>query len=258
MEMLPKFTFSTGQEAYAIILNEAQDNRAALRSIGLYDQRPTLVIIGGASNMNSESYTALAPIFVDVLAPLAEEFGLYVIDGGTDAGVIQMMGQARGAIAGTFALIGIAPEGKVMFPHMSYPDDSQHQRKELEPNHTHFVLAPGTEWGDESPWIARVATLLSGEAPSIALLINGGKIAFTDLKENIDCGRSAVILEGSGRLADDIARSLRKEYSESNRAINDWVYTLPHNQLIVTNLSNPHHALKNLLRQYLVPSILNR
>ncbi|MEB3210542.1 MAG: hypothetical protein VKL39_04280 [Leptolyngbyaceae bacterium] len=255
--MITTFTFPNGHTAQAIVLNESQDNRSALHSMGLHQQRPTLVVIGGASHMTSEALSALIPIFNDVVAPLAEELELYVVDGGTDAGVIHMMGQGRLAINGTFPLIGVAPEGKIRFPELSYPEDTDYERKELEPNHTHFALAPGDKWGNESPWIARVSTLLSGSHPSLTLLINGGKIAFTDLLENIKCERSAIILEGSGRLADNIAKFLKEPDFIFDPDIHHLLEKFPRDKLIVTHLLTPPQELRTLLQHYLTPTILN-
>ena len=36
----------------------------------------------------------------------------------------------------------------------------------LEPNHTHQVLVPGSSWGEESPWLADIATWLADRLPS--------------------------------------------------------------------------------------------
>ena len=35
---------------------------------------------------------------------------------------------------------------------------------QFEPNHTHFVIVPGSDWGDESPWITWVASELAAVA----------------------------------------------------------------------------------------------
>jgi hypothetical protein len=256
--MINTFTFPNGHSAQSILLSNDQNNRSALQSMGLQQQRPTLVIIGGASKMTQEALSALLPMFINVIAPFVEEFGLYVVDGGTDAGVIQMMGQARAAIKGTFPLIGVAPEGKVRFPHLSYPEDKDDERKELEPNHTHFALAPGDKWGNESPWIAEVATLLAGSHPSLTILINGGKIAFTDLLENIKSQRPAIILEGSGRLADNIAQFLKNPDFVFDPEIHHLLEEFPRNKLIVTNLLDSQHTLNALLKRHLTSNIVNK
>ena len=52
----------------------------------------------------------------DVLVPLAAEHHLTVVDGGTDAGIMKMMGEARSAARHSFPLIGVAPSGLVSLP----------------------------------------------------------------------------------------------------------------------------------------------
>ncbi|MBD2244708.1 hypothetical protein H6G26_14110 [Nostoc sp. FACHB-888] len=49
-------------------------------------------------------------LFTEVLAPIAESLGAYVVDGATDAGVMQLIGEARTYINARFALIGVRPE----------------------------------------------------------------------------------------------------------------------------------------------------
>ena len=251
MNELIELTLPTGKPAWAIRLDACQDYLATLHSIGLEGAHPVLVVIGGASNMTEESLTRLSQLFVEVIAPVAEQLGAWVVDGGTDAGVIQMMGKARNAIGATFKLIGIAPEGKVKLPHLSPLPDEAYERKELEPHHTHFVLIPGSKWGDESPWLAKIASDLSGGAPSITLLINGGKIALVDLSANIEAGRSAIVLAGSGRLADQIARAIRFPNQSVESPIADLFQKTEKDQLTLFDLSSPLDELTDLLRRRL-------
>jgi hypothetical protein len=72
-------------------------------------------------------------------------------------------------------------------------------------HHTHLLLVPGTEWGDEAPWIVDVADAVAGDRPSVTLLINGGEIAYDDADRSLDRGRPVVVLAGTGRTADAIA-----------------------------------------------------
>ena len=63
----------------------------------------------------------------------------------------------------------------------------QDQSAPLDPHHTHFILVPGKNWGDESSWIAQIATQLAGDQPSVAVLVNGGKIAHDqDVPSNLE------------------------------------------------------------------------
>ena len=177
-----------------------------LKEMGLTEPRATLVVVGGASGLDAKQQTQLEGLFHRVLAPLAEEMQLYVVDGGTDAGVMRCMGQARTAIEGTFPLIGVAPESLVGLPDRpaTHPDAST-----LEPNHTHCLLVPGKEWGDESSWISKIATDLSGPHESMTILINGGSVTVQDAYASVNAGREIVIVAGSGRVADDIVEALR-------------------------------------------------
>src|SRR5919202_917017 len=157
MEKPFKIAVSNGLTAPAIQVQCPEELSTALHELDLHSPRPILVVVGGASKVSEADLTRLRWLFVKVLAPLAQELGASVVDGGTDVGVMQMMGQARAEIAATFPLIGVTPVGKVALPHR-IPSSSKVTA--LEPHHTHFVLIPGSNWGDESPWLARVASVL--------------------------------------------------------------------------------------------------
>ncbi|HEY9889662.1 MAG TPA: hypothetical protein V6D02_14750, partial [Candidatus Obscuribacterales bacterium] len=193
------------------LVDEMTDLKKYFQDVGLAEPRMTLVIVGGASGLDNDQQTQLDGLFRRVLAPLAEEMQLYVVDGGTDAGVMRLMGQARTAIRGTFPLVGVAPRSLVNLPDqpVNHPDAST-----LEPNHTHCVLVPGDQWGDESVWIAKIATDLSGPHESMTVLINGGSVTVQDAYASINAGREIVIIAGTGRVADDIVQALRYKVVE--------------------------------------------
>ncbi|MEO1294327.1 MAG: hypothetical protein AAFW75_00715 [Cyanobacteria bacterium J06636_16] len=135
----------------------------------------------------------------------------YREDGGTDAGVMRLMGQARTTIGGTFPLIGVAPQSLVSLPDRAaeHPDAST-----LEPHHTHCLLVPGENWGDESAWIAEIATQLSGSHESLTILVNGGSVTVKDAYASIKAGREVLIISGTGRVADDLTAALRYKVLE--------------------------------------------
>ena len=197
--------------ATAIQVHNTSELPKALHEIGLQEKRPTLVLVGGASGLSDRYIACLRKLFVEKLAPLIEKAEAYVVDGGTDAGVMQLMGQTRLNLGGTFPLIGVAAIGTVIIPNIknTFVDAAP-----LEQNHTHFVLVPGNNWGDESPWIADVATTLANGAPSVTILINGGKIALQDAKHSIRVNRPLVVVAGSGRTADRIVTAMRGKASD--------------------------------------------
>ena len=62
-----------------------------------------------------------------------------------------------------------------------------------------------TAWGDEVPWLGRVASAVAGSRASATLLVNGGEIAYLDMADSLSRDRPVVVLAGSGRTADDVA-----------------------------------------------------
>jgi hypothetical protein len=74
----------------------------------------------------------------------------------------------------------------------------------LEPHHVH-LLVPGDAWGDESPWLAEVASVVAGDHPSVTLLVNGGETTYIDAAQSIQRRRPVIVLAETGRTADAIA-----------------------------------------------------
>lgn len=238
-------SFPNGQIAYAVEVDNFVNLSHTLHDLGLQDSRPILSLIGGASKISEADLARLRLLFVEVIAPLVEELQADVVDGGTDAGVMKMIGHARNQINGTFSLIGVAPVGTVTLPH-TVPLSSDTEA--LEPHHTHFVLIPGSNWGDESPWLVQVASVLANKAPSITLLVNGGEISLVDVIENLKVGRKIVVIAGSGRLADEIAFAINHPESQAREKVAEVV---KQNNLLLFDLSQPMSELAHLLRQLL-------
>ncbi len=238
-------SFPSGQTADAVQVDDFVNLPTALHDLGFQGSRPLLVLVGGASKVSEADLARLRLLFVEVIAPLVEELNADVVDGGTNAGVMKMMGEARRDINGTFSLIGVAAVGTVTLPN-AVPTSSNTEA--LEPHHTHFVLVPGFNWGDESPWQARIASLLAKEAPSVTLLINGGEIALVDVMENLKVGRTIVVIAGSGRLADEIAFARNHPEFEAREKVAE---VAGQSNLLLFDLSQPMSELAKLLRQQL-------
>lgn len=199
--------FPGNHTAQVAIAESSSNLREILPSLGFdLRPRPVLVIIGGAGHLSPEDHDRVTQLFTDVLVPIADRYQACVVDGGTNSGVMHLMGQARARAGGTFPLIGVSPIDLVEFPEHPSPEP---EAAALEPHHSHFILIPGSRWGDESPWLAQVASELAGQAPSVAVLLNGGEITWKDAKENAGQGRPIIVVEGSGRVADVIAARLR-------------------------------------------------
>jgi hypothetical protein len=195
-----KISLSAQHHALRLHINDETELPAVLPALGLNPPRPVLVLVGGASGLQKEHIDAVSRI-ISLLAQIADVTNSAVIDGGTQSGVMAWMGQARARAGYRFPLMGVAAEGVVTWP--GGPEENT--RTHLDPNHTHFILVPGNRWGDESPWIAKIATQLAGALPSVTLLINGGEISRHDVANSFAAGRPVIILKGTGRLADELA-----------------------------------------------------
>jgi len=176
----------------------------ALASIGLSGSRPTLVLVGGADGLAPEELERLRPLFADTIVPVVAAAGGAVVDGGTDSGVMRLMGEGAAAIGLRVPLVGVAASATVTLPGDPTADDNA----ELEPHHSHFVFVPGDSWGDEAKWLPLVATVLAGPLPSVTLLVNGGETAWRDVEASVAAGRTVLVLDGSGRAADQMAAAL--------------------------------------------------
>lgn len=174
--------------------------RPALRGAGIDRDRPVLVLVGGAGGMADADLAALAEVVHREVVPALDRHDAVVVDGGTDAGVMRVIGRARPGAR--FPLVGVAVENTVAAGGGSPPTPDA---AELEPNHTLVVLVPGRTWGDETPWISEVAGVIAGGCPSVTVLVNGGQVAYADVAESLRSSRPVVVLAGSGRTADLIA-----------------------------------------------------
>ncbi len=181
----------------------------AIRSLGLQGNQPVMVLIGGAGGI-SKAVVSSIQATLKLIAGAAEQHGATIVDGGTQSGIMATIGKIRTEGGFGFPLIGVAAEGTVTWPGRKHRMGKKlFRRKNLEsldPNHSHFILVPGKNWGDESIWITEVATQLAGHKPSIAILINGGQIAREqDIPNHIKAGRPVLVIEGTGRAADEFA-----------------------------------------------------
>jgi hypothetical protein len=123
-------------------------------------------------------------------------------------GVMAEIGLTRRQKHYKFPLVGVAPEGLVAWPGGPYSTKFLwwgEKRWQLESNYSHFILVPGNQFGDESPWIVDTATALSKDHQSVTILINGGEISRKDIELSLEYGRPVIVLSRTGRLADELA-----------------------------------------------------
>jgi hypothetical protein len=202
---IEKIVFGKNNHALCALPNDIDELDQAVTQMGLVN-RPVIVLIGGHIFPEHANITNQA---IEVIAKTAEVLDAAVICGGTDIGVMAAIGYARGRAGFQFPLIGIAPEGSVTWPEGPRSANliaAGSEREQLEPHHSHFILVPGSQFGDETRWIVRAASMIAkGRHKSVTVLVNGGKVSQMDVDEGLQADRPLIVLAGTGRLADEIA-----------------------------------------------------
>lgn len=208
-----------GQFAPALRLDANADPQVVIDSFGLLTPTPTIFITGGASDMAAEDIERTREIMEQGIAAFAQKHGITVIDGGTEAGVMQMIGEARKKNGYTFPLIGCAPVGRVSFPGWNEDTDDD-ETAELQVGHSHFVLVNSDEWGGESQMIVNLTRAIASRSrPMIGVLINGGMISTQDVFLATTQGDDRIpilVLDGSGRAADNISTAFKTQRSDNS------------------------------------------
>lgn len=200
-----KIDFPDGQ-TLCVFPGERSDLGQAISELRLNDGYPVIVLIGGDIDEHQAEGTRRA---IQTIARVAEDLHALVICGGTDMGVMSEIGQIRWRNRYQFPLVGIAPEELVTWT--DGPRSTKflwwgEKRWQLESHYSHFILVPGSQFGDESPWIMDTATLLSKDHRAATILINGGEVSRKDIELSLENGRPVIAVSRTGRLADELAR----------------------------------------------------
>lgn len=202
--------FSNGNRAQAVLAPTDTRVTDLVQALGLAPPRALMVIAGGAASMSRQVSEAIVPLLTSGFVPVAASLDALIIDGGTQAGVMAAVGQAVARQRHKPALLGVAPAGSVTYPGKA-SEKMSGDAAPLDPNHSHFVLVEAEMWGGETETMYELAQALSQRIPSIALLVNGGDIAKREVVQNVRQRRPIILIEGSERLADDLATSIRQQ-----------------------------------------------
>jgi len=199
------------QQTLCVFPAERSNLAQAISELGLKDRYPVIVLIGGEID---EQQAAITERAMQAISRIAEDMNALVICGGTDMGVMAEIGQIRSRSGYKFPLVGVTPEELVTWP--GGPHNAKFlwmgkQRWQLESHYSHFILVPGSQFGDESPWIGEAATLLSEGHQSVTILINGGEVSRKDIDLSVENGRAVIALSRTGRLADELARQPERD-----------------------------------------------
>ena len=193
--------FENNHEAIAVFPPAGATGEDIVGALDIGAYKAVLLVIGGANSISEKLKARLTQLFSRGVARAAATMNAVIVDGGTQAGVMAMMGQGVAERGFKSVLIGVAPLGPVNYPGSKGKGDVP-----LDPNHSHFVLVEGKTWGSETNVIFKVVRALrSGKAQAIVLLVGGGTVATNEALQAVRQNLPLFIVEGSGGTADKIA-----------------------------------------------------
>lgn len=213
--------------------------------LGIEQPEALILIAGGADKLSESIAPRLAQFFSRGIAQAAADLKAVIIDGGTQSGVMEMMGQGVADRGRESILLGVAPSHKVIYPGRP-SDDVAKDSVPLDENHSHFVLVESDEWGGETETMYALAKeLTKGRAPVVTVLVNGGAVTREEVLRGVRQGWPLIVIEGSGRLADQIAK-LRREGLPN---IDDpaMAEIIADGDLHLYKISSPAEGLKHLI-----------
>jgi hypothetical protein len=204
-----EIVFPNNNGAKVVSVSRDTPMASLIESLGISPPKNLILLIGGADKLDQKLTSRLTQLFSRGIARAAADAEALIIDGGTEAGVMQIMGQSIAERGRKNSLLGVAPAGKVTYP--GGPIVPSNDSAPLDPNHSHFVLADGNEWGSETETFFELAAAFN--KPVLAILVNGGAIAKDELLQSVRQNWPVIVIEGSGRLADEVA-ALKKHPSQ--------------------------------------------
>jgi SLOG in TRPM, prokaryote len=245
-----KIIFSNGKRADLVAPPLGTPAADILKALDLGAPKALILVVGGASNLDKTLVPRLLKVCSRTIAGVAADTGAIIIDGGTQAGVMAIMGQAVADRGGKPPLLGVAPKGKVTYPGGPGHDPGEN-RAALDPNHSHFVLVESREWGGETETFYELAESLAKKIKVITILINGGTVARKEILASVRHGWPIVVLAGTGRLADEIARLMTSKPDLINDP--DIAEIISDGDIYPVSLQDPDEDLEKLFFNKLSP-----
>ncbi|RMF80801.1 MAG: hypothetical protein D6737_06885 [Chloroflexi bacterium] len=240
--------FGEGRSAFAINVPQNGDALATLEALGFKQPMPALIIMGGAMDMEERDRLATGSIFEIGLAKFAEQNQIAIVDGGTDSGVMKMIGMARRELRYHFPLVGVVPHRAIAYPGYNNPGSMAN----LDSGHSHFVLVDGNEFGDESTMMAHIAHALTGygQKPVVGLIINGGPITRVEvhqLSTSPGLKMPLLVLAGSGRFADELVEAIQTGNANGEQ---DLAEIIEQGDVHIVSLKAGPEGLRDKLKDY--------
>jgi hypothetical protein len=198
-------SLADGRSAIGVLAPQDVSGEEAAAALGLPPPRGVIVLNGGTTEFSATESDLVRHRVSEGVARIAVERELTVVTGGTDAGIFSLFGQALGDER-TAPCVGVVPASLVAWPGRAA--QAAEDAAPLEPHHSHFLLVSGDEWGVETDAMLALSDALSVGSASVAVLAGGGTGARREAVGHVRAGRTVIVLAGTGRFADELARAV--------------------------------------------------
>jgi hypothetical protein len=195
--------FPNNNPAQIVKVHNKTSAESILTVLDIKRLKSLILVFGSAKELDDTIKPRLVHLLNRGLIPAAIEKEAIVIDGGTKAGIMELVGKGMIDLEKTPILLGVAPTGKV-----TYPGDSEvniNDKAQLDPNHSHFVLVESNEWGGETKKLYELAKALVKNIPVVTVLVGGGEISKNEVLMSVRQGWPIIVIENTGSLANQIS-----------------------------------------------------
>lgn len=253
--------FPNDNEAVAVFPSATTKAEDIVTALGVKPYKAIILVLGGAAGIDEKLIPRLTQLFGRGTARAAAQANAIIIDGGTQSGVMAMMGEGVAARGYKSMLVGVAPASKVTYPGNSATGVS------LEPNHSHFVLVEGSDWGSETATIYKLINVLTikgteaanaernlvnqdsenvtSKVPALAILAGGGPISRDEALRAVRHNLPLIVVEGSGGLADEISAAWKQREKLPDDPV--MAEIIADGDIHVHLLSNPVKGIERLI-----------
>jgi len=286
-QQLEQIEFENGRHALMIRASRGDSPYELIERLKIRPPEAIILVCGGADSLDASIKERLELVFNRGVVRAAADRGAALLDGGTQSGVMALLGKAVAEQEDRLVLLGVSPSGKVYYPGVPKGEHGEHSAP-LDPNHTHFVLADGNTWGSETATLFSLADALSKIGPEgvvearqglrervpaanalpaappverpaktapetlpVVTILAGGNpegIALKEVRQSVRRGWPVIVLEGSGGLADELACLLRERPADVRSA--DLLEIIEEGNLQLYSISQPPAVLRQqILRQ---------
>jgi hypothetical protein len=190
-----------GVVAVAVSPDPTEGAVQVLSALALPPHQAVLVLLGAANSLDAASLPRLTQFFSRGIARAALDTGAVILDGGTEAGVMRLMGLGVASRGQHTTLVGVAPAALVALPGQAAGGAA------LEPHHSHFVLVEGNRWGAETRMLFQLAKALAEVAPTLVVVVGGSDITTEEVLQAVRLHLPILVVAGSGGLADVLAEA---------------------------------------------------